>query len=155
MLLGQCKLFASTPSSSNDFHGPTRHFMNNSLFLLFRLLIPWSLLVLILVMMVNLFAFLFLPFLSWLLLGLDNHTFCLLIDGETNLLQSTYGKLSITLLSGVNYFNWILSLVPEIFQSPSFAIFTMAFLMSCAATVSSPRNTGWFLLHLNCWLWSS
>lgn len=85
-------------------------------------------------MMVNLFAFLFLPFLSWLLLGLNNHTFCLLIDGETNLLQSIDGKLSITLLSGINSFNWILSLVPEIFQSPSSAIFTMALLMSCGTT---------------------
>lgn len=38
-------------------------------------------------MMVNLLAFLFLPLLSWLLLGLYNHTFYLLVDGETNLLQ--------------------------------------------------------------------
>ena len=44
-------------------------------------------LVLTLAMMVNLLAFLFLPLLSWLLLGLYNHTFCLLSDGESNLLQ--------------------------------------------------------------------
>ena len=83
-----CKTFVFTPSSSNDFCRPPSHLMNNCLLLLFWTLILWlATLVLTSAMMVNLFTFLFLPLLSWLLSGLYSHIFCLLIDGKTNLLQ--------------------------------------------------------------------
>lgn len=85
--LSLCKLFVSTPSSSDDFHRPPSHFMTVS-FRCFEVWYPDLLpLVLTLAMRGNLLAFLFLPLLSCLLLGLYNHTFCLFIDGETNLLQ--------------------------------------------------------------------